>query len=180
MSKRSAALLLPFVLAACAPSLTAPNASTADGLFLQAATGSNLFEIQSSQVALQKSNTPAIRTYAQQMINEHTTAQNEVAALASARRVPLPPALPPELQLKVTTLSGLNGAEFDAAYIREQTLSHQLTVSVFQNEQTAGRDAGVLAFANKNLPLIQRHLQEIQSLGGGAPAGQSAGHSGGH
>ncbi|WP_102125898.1 DUF4142 domain-containing protein [Deinococcus planocerae] len=176
MLKRSAALLLPFALAACAPSMMAPNASTADGLFLQAVTGSNLFEIQSSQVALQKSNTAAVRAYAQQMINEHTTAQNQVAALAAARRVPLPTALPPELQLKVTTLSGLNGADLDAAYIREQILSHQFTVSIFQNQQTAGRDAEVVAFANQNLPLIQRHLQEAQALGGGAAPAGHAGH----
>lgn len=176
MLKRSAALLLPFVLAACAPSMMAPNASTADGLYLQAVTGSNLFEIQSSQVALQKSNTPAVRAYAQQMISDHTTAQNQVAALAAARRVPLPPALPPELQLKVNTLSGLSGAAFDAAYIQEQTLGHQFTVSIFQNELTAGRDAEVVAFANQNLPTIQQHLQAAQALGSGAAPAGHLGH----
>lgn len=175
MLKRSA-LLLPFALAACAPSMMTPNAGNADGLFLQAVTGSNLFEIQSSQVALQKSTTPAVRAYAQQMIGEHTTAQNQVAALAAARRVPLPPTLPPELQLKVNTLSGLSGAAFDAAYIQEQILSHQFTVSIFQNELTAGRDAQVVAFANQNLPLIQRHLQEAQALGGGAAPAGHLGH----
>ncbi|BDP40548.1 hypothetical protein DAETH_05170 [Deinococcus aetherius] len=173
MLKRSAALLLPFALAACAPSMMAPNASNVDGLYLQAVTGSNLFEIQSSQVALQKSNTPAVRAYAQQMINEHTVAQNQVAALAAARRVPLPPALPPELQLKVNTLSGLSGAAFDAAYLREQAVSHLFTVTIFQNELTGGKDAQVVAFANQNLPLIQRHLQEAVALGGStSPAGQ--------
>lgn len=55
-------LMLPLVLSSCAPALTAPNASGADGLFPQAVTGSNLFEIQSSRVALTTSTTPAVRS----------------------------------------------------------------------------------------------------------------------
>lgn len=78
MPKRPAVLLLPLFLAGCAPSMLAPNAGSADGLFLQAVTGSNLLEIQSSQVALQKSNTAAVPASAQQTFSEHTTAQNQL------------------------------------------------------------------------------------------------------
>ncbi|MPY66331.1 DUF4142 domain-containing protein [Deinococcus sp. SDU3-2] len=162
MLRSSALVLLPLALGSC--TMMAPNATTVDGLFLQSVTGSNLFEIQSSQVALNRSTNAQVRTFAQQMINEHTTAQAQVAALASARGVPLPKALPPELQLKVNTLNTLTGSAFDVAYLREQVLGHQFTISIFQNEQTAGRDAGVVAFATQNLPLIERHFQEAQTL----------------
>ena len=164
MLRRSALILLPLALGACAPSLLYPNAGTADGLFLQAATGSNLFEIQSSQLALTKSNTAAIRAFAQQMITDHTTAQNQVNTLAASRNVPLPRVLPPELQLKITTLNTLSGAAFDAAYAREQVLGHQLSISLHQNEQTAGRDPAVVAYAAEKLPVITAHLQEAQAL----------------
>lgn len=163
MRKRTT-LLLPLVLSACAPALTAPNASGADGLFLQAVTGSNLFEIQSSRVALSASTTPAVRSYAQMLLDDHLAARNQVAALALTRGVPLPKALPPELQLKVVTLSGLNSAAFDAAYLQEQVLAHQLTLSLIQNERTAGRDPSVTAFAERQAPVIQGHLQRARTL----------------
>lgn len=173
MLRRPAALLAPLLLASCAPSLLAPNANTADGLFLQAVTGSNLFEIQSAQVALTKSNTQAVRAYAQRMIEDHTAAQNQVTALATTRNVPLPRVLPPELQLKITTLNSLGGAAFDAAYARENVVSHQLTVSILQNEQTAGQDPAVVAFATQQLPVVVAHLAAAQALVVPAPAPQA-------
>ncbi|GAA5514611.1 hypothetical protein Dcar01_03367 [Deinococcus carri] len=167
-------LLLPLVLASCAPSMLAPNASTTDGLFLQAATGSNLFEVQAAQVALGKTTSDAVRAYAQHMVNDHTNAQNQVAALATRKGVPLPKMLPPELQLKINTLSGMSGAAFDAAYAREMVVSHQLTVSIMQNEQAAGKDADVVALANQQLPIITQHLAEAQALPGGTAPAPSA------
>lgn len=170
MLRRPAVFLVPLVLASCAPSMMAPNASTIDGLFLQANTGSNLFEIQTSQVALGKSSNDAVRAYAQRMISEHTTAQNQVNALAAARGVPLPKVLPPELQIKVGTLSTLSGAAFDTAYLNEQVVGHQATLSVLLNEQTAGQDAAVVALAAQLQPIVTDHLAQAQALGGTAPS----------
>lgn len=170
MLRRPAVFLVPLVLASCAPSMMAPNASTIDGLFLQANTGSNLFEIQTSQVALSKSSNDAVRAYAQRMISEHTAAQNQVNTLAAARGVPLPKVLPPELQIKVNTLSTLSGAAFDTAYLNEQVVGHQATLSVLLNEQTAGQDAAVVALAAQLQPIVTDHLVQAQALGGTAPS----------
>ncbi len=166
--KHRAALLLPLALASCAPMMGGMAADPAtlspDALFEQAAAGSNLFEIQTSQLALSKSASAAVKGFAQQMINDHTNAQTQLAALAKAQGVPLPTMLPPDLQLKVVALSGLDGAAFDAAYIQEQTLGHQLAVSVFQNELAAGKNADTKNLATALLPAITMHLQEIQAL----------------
>ncbi|MFC4425286.1 DUF4142 domain-containing protein [Deinococcus navajonensis] len=170
MRKLAALIFAPVLLASCAPSMMAPNASSVDGLFLQAVTGSNLFEIQSSQVALTKTNTPAVRAYAQMLIDHHTMAQGQVNTLAASRRVLLPKVLPPELQLKVSTLANLNGASFDAAFLQEQVVAHQMGLSLMQNELTAGKDAAVMALATQQTPVIQQHLQQAQTLLGTAPA----------
>ncbi|ADV67516.1 DUF4142 domain-containing protein [Deinococcus maricopensis] len=170
MKKHALFLLAPLTLAACAPMMMAPNATTVDGLYMQAAAGGNLFEIQSSQVALKNSTSDAVRAFAQQMIADHTTAQNQLTALAAARGVPLPTQLPPELQLKVTSLSGLTGAAFDAAYAQEQVVSHQLNLSVQQNELTAGKDADVRAYAQAQVPIIQQHLEHARTLPGATAA----------
>lgn len=164
MRKLSPLLLAPLLLASCAPSMMAPNAGTTDGLFLQAITGSNLFEIQSSQVALNRSTTPALKAYAQHLIDDHTAAQAQVATLAAARGVPLPKVLPPELLLKVNTLSTLSGPAFDTAYLQEQVLAHQFTLSLLQNEQTAGKDAAVVALAAQKVPVIREHLAQAQAM----------------
>ncbi|THF69739.1 DUF4142 domain-containing protein [Deinococcus sp. Arct2-2] len=142
-----------------------PDASTVDGLFLQAVTGSNLFEIQSSQAILTKSNSAAVKAYAQRMIDHHTAAQAQVVTVAAPRGVTVPPMLPPDLQLEVTALNELPAsAPVDQAYLKEQVLGHQLALSILQNQQTAGKDAGVTALATDQVPVVTQHLQEAQAL----------------
>ncbi|MFC6663470.1 DUF4142 domain-containing protein [Deinococcus multiflagellatus] len=68
------------------------------------------------------------------------------------------------MQLKVSALSGLNAAAFDAAYLQEQVVAHQMTLSLIQNERTAGKDAEVVALANAQAPIIQQHLDQAQAL----------------
>lgn len=167
--KRLTPLLLPALLASCSPAMMSmgspTNASTVDGLFLQAITGSNLFEIQSSQAILTKSNSAAVKAYAQKMIDHHTAAQAQVATVAAPRGVPLPTMLPPDLQLKVTALNELPAtAAVDQAYLQEQVLGHQLALSLLKNQQTSGKDAGVTALAKDQEPVVTQHLQEAQTL----------------
>ncbi|GGR37282.1 DUF4142 domain-containing protein [Deinococcus ruber] len=161
--KLSAALL---AFASCAPMLSADPATlnNPDLQFAQAATGSNLFEIQSSQLAVTHSSSDAVKAFAQMLIADHTAAQASLAPLADAQHIPLPTVLPPDKQLKVVALGSLNGADFDAAFIKEQTLAHQLTLSVLQNELSAGVNADLKGYATAQVPVITMHLNTVAAL----------------
>ncbi len=89
ISKYAAALVIAAVGAAGVSALaqttqpTQPaqgsvSAQSVDSLFLQAATAGNAFEIETSKLALQKSNNAAIKAFAQRMIDDHTKAQQSV------------------------------------------------------------------------------------------------------
>ncbi|WP_407571841.1 DUF4142 domain-containing protein [Deinococcus altitudinis] len=164
--KRFAALVIPLALASCAPMLSADpvTLNNPDVQFAQAATGSNLFEIQSSQLALTNSSSAPLKTFAQMLITDHQNAQTQLASLATAQHLPLPTVLPPDKQLKVIALGTLNGAAFDAAYIREQTLAHQLALSVLQNELSAGMNADLKGYATAQVPVITMHLTTVTAL----------------
>lgn len=165
--KHFLALLIPLTLASCAPLMSVVDPAvlnTPDVQFAQAATGSNLFEIQSSQLALTHSSSTSIQAFAQSMIADHTNAQTQLASLATAQHLPLPSTLPPDKQLKVLALSALNGADFDAAYIKEQTLAHQLALSVLQNELSAGVNTDLKGYATAQVPVVTAHLTAVTAL----------------
>ncbi len=172
MKKTLMVLLLPLALAACAPAATDPNVeanmASVDVQYMQATTGSNMFEIMSSQLALQpgKSNSDAVKAYAQQMITDHQKAQGQLNTLAANKKVPLPAVLPPDLQVKVNTLSTLSGADFDTAYAKEQLLGHQLALSIQQNELQSGQDADAKAYASAQVPVVSMHLDMAKALPG--------------
>jgi predicted outer membrane protein len=60
------------------PASGTSTTQSVDSLFLQAATAGNAFEVETSRLALQKSNNNAIKAFAQRMIDDHTKAQQSV------------------------------------------------------------------------------------------------------
>jgi putative membrane protein len=66
-------------------------------------------EIRSSELALQKSQTAAVKQFAQMMINDHTTASKNLMAAADQDGVTVPAEMLPKHASQVKALSGADG-----------------------------------------------------------------------
>jgi putative membrane protein len=156
-------------LASCARTPPPPpdlnNALLAPGFLAQAASGDQ-FEIQSSQLALQMSQNPAVRNFANTMITDHTRlSQAMAAAAASARLQPPAPTLLPAQQAALDQLRGTAaGYAFDSAYQQAQISGHQQALTLFQNYVTSGDLPAIRAAASSAIPTIQSHLAMAQGL----------------
>ncbi|AVS78602.1 DUF305 domain-containing protein [Paracidovorax avenae] len=139
----------------------------ADKSFLDDAAHNGHAEVKSSQLALQKARNPKVRTFAQQMVDDHTQANQELAALAAGKnvRVPEGPSLIQEGKLKL--LGTADGADFDKRYMESMGLqAHRDTIELFEKGARDARDPEVKAFAQKTLPKLQQHLEMAQQVGG--------------
>jgi putative membrane protein len=58
--------------------------------------------------------------------------------------------------------------DFDAAYVGAQVAAHQEAVALFSNYSSNGDNPPLVAFARRTLPTLERHLVEIQAVGGGS------------
>jgi putative membrane protein len=146
-----------------------PAVSPADQQFAAQAGASDQFEIQSSQLALQKSHNSRVRAFAQHMIDAHTQTTQQLTGIASGKGLTLAPALDQQQQQMLTDLQGLNNSRaFDRAYLHDQVVGHEAAVQVFQTEISGGQDDQMKAFAQQTLPAIEDHLKSAQRLGGRA------------
>lgn len=138
------------------------NAS-ADQAYVQNAAASDMFEIETSKLALQKAAMPSVKTYAQMMIDEHTKSTNELkAACCSGAAIPAP--LPADKQAKVDALKNLSGAEFDRQYLADQRSGHQETLAKV-NAYLAAAPAGPLKdHASKVTGVVQKHLNSLEKI----------------
>ena len=130
------------------------------------AASSDMFEIQSSQLALQASQSPAVRSFANLMIAHHqATTQNLVAAAQGAGLTPPPPTLLPMHQQMLDQLRAAGtGTNFDAAYKQAQIKSHQEALTLMQNYASQGDLPPLRDFATRTSPIIQQHLAQAQTL----------------
>jgi putative membrane protein len=138
--------------------------ASADMAYVQNAATSDMFEIQTSQLALEKAAMPSIKTYAQMMIDEHGKSSAELKAAAGQAGIPTPPALPADKQAKVNALRSLSGAEFDRQYLANQRSGHQETLAKV-NAYLAAAPAGPLKdHASKLTGVVQKHLNSLEKI----------------
>ena len=166
--------LLPLVACSSSQSTTPaplapmqqPQVSAQDQNFAMTAAASDQFEIQSAQVALQKSRNPAVKRFAQHMIDDHTKTAQLLMAMAQAKGMPIQPTLNADEQTMLTGLQNAQARAFDGLYWRDAVTSHQAAVAAFQGEANDGYNADIKSFAQQNLPTVQQHLAMAQRQGG--------------
>jgi putative membrane protein len=148
---------------ASAPGFAA-GLSSADHKFIDEAAAGGMAEVEEGQLAQQKASSNDVRQFASQMVTDHTQANDELKQIAQSKGI-TPPSHPTRAERRAEDgLKKLSGAEFDRHYAREQVQDHQKTVALFRKQADSGQDAQLKAFAQKYLPILQRHLDMAQSL----------------
>ena len=135
-----------------------------DRQFIVKAAQSDMTEIKTSQLALQRSRDSKIREFAQMMITQHTQSSSKLKPIASQKGVKLPTTLGADNTALLTQLTKLSGVEFDRAYMKGQAQGHSKTQAVYQKELKQGQDPDAQAFASQILPIVQDHLRMADEL----------------
>jgi putative membrane protein len=141
-----------------------PPLSDQDQQFLIKASYSNLAEVDAGTLASTKGANAGIKMFGEMMVEDHTTAENELKMIADSNQVSVPGAPDSAHQAMKAKLMALSGNAFDTTYIGGQVIDHQTTVTLFQTEISSGQSERVIAYANKYLPKIQMHLVMADSL----------------
>lgn len=142
-----------------------PDLTDTDETFVERAARANLTEVEFGELASQQATDPAVRAFAQQMIDEHTTAQNELKTIADKYDdVDWPTGMDEQHRQLRETLTSLTGYPFDSAYMVSQVMDHENTRALFQNAVDDADEPEVKAYATKYLPHIEQHLTEATQI----------------
>jgi putative membrane protein len=144
--------------------------ATAD--FVKEAATSDMFEIQSSQLA-QERGSAAEKPFAATMIKDHQKTSDELKAMVSGGdlKAELPTALDSSHQSQLDKLKSLNGADFSSRYDSDQLSGHKDAVSLFERYAKGGDNPKLKDWADKTLPVLRHHLEMAQNLAAGKTVG---------
>jgi putative membrane protein len=137
--------------------------TTAD--FVKEVAISDMFEIEASKLAQDKGNAPE-KTFASQMVSDHTKTSTELKGLVSSGKVKaeLPTALDSGHQSKFDKLKGEGGKDFSSDFDSMQVSAHKDAVSLFERYAKGGDNADLKNWAGKTLPALKHHLEMAQNL----------------
>jgi putative membrane protein len=151
--------------------LDTPALSDQDKDFMTNGALGGMFEVQESKLAVDKTATDGIKQFANQMIDDHTAANKQLAKLAGDKSVTIPTELEKSQQKQIDDLTQLSGADFDKQYVKDQLDAHKGAVKLFQKEIDDGQDSDVKQFATRMLPILQHHLAMVEALQSGNTLG---------
>jgi putative membrane protein len=132
--------------------------------FANKAGPAGLFEIQSSQLALQKSQNADIKAFAQKMIDDHTKAADDLKAAAAKDGVTVPATLDADGTTNLQKLQGAKAADFDALYVQLQTDAHLAAVALYAGYAQNGAAGAIKDHATATLPTLKMHYEMVLKL----------------
>jgi len=153
-----------------------------DADFMVKAASGGMMEVELGHMALQKATNPKVKKFAQQMVDDHTKANEELKALAAKKNITLPTTPGDEAQEHINELAKYSGAEFDKEYLELMHKDHQEDLDLFKEAAEDAEDAEVKAFAAKTLPVLQTHHQMAEQMEKGTAKNAKSGkaHTGAH
>jgi len=142
-------------------SMTGAAPKTAD--FVTEAAASDMFEIESSKLAATKTEGD-IRSFANQMVTDHTKTTTQLKPLAQQSHVTMPTKMSAAQRGMLDKLRKLNGRDFANQYMDDQVSAHKDAVSLFQRYSSGGDNTQLKSWAGQTVPALQHHLDMAQGL----------------
>lgn len=107
--------------------------TSGDKDFIQDVAQANMAEIELSRLAAQRASNPAVKRFAEMMIDDHTKAGDKLKTIASENGVDWPTELDRSHRSKLDDLSKKEGADFDKAYMDAMVSDHKDVVDKLES-----------------------------------------------
>jgi putative membrane protein len=146
------------------------NPTVGDQAFLTQAAYGGLAEVTLGQLATKKGGSESIREFGSHMVNDHSSANQELVALAKSKGMTPPTAPDPGRQATATALGTLEGTNFDYQYVQQQLMEHQVALALYRAEAQSGTDPAIRQFAAKWAPALEAHAASLRPLAGNVAA----------
>ena len=128
-----------------------------DRAFMMQAGKDGMMEMHMGQMAQKQGQSAEVKKLGKMIETDHKKANSQLMALAEKKGVKL------DTDHK---MDKLDGSDFDQAWLAQMVKDHNKDIAAFQTQAKNGVDADLKNFANKTLPVLQKHLKAVQDLQG--------------
>lgn len=163
--KKALIPMVAIVLAAGSFTAKAETSQMTKDFVNKAAVG-NMFEIESSRVALETSHNDPTKEFAQEMIDAHGEAgQNMKEAVAeSGTGITLPADLDAKHEDKLAALKAADETQIDGQYLKMQNEAHEMSIKLYEDYASNGDNEALKTYAAETLPVLKDHKKHLEGL----------------
>jgi putative membrane protein len=135
-----------------------------DAAFLIDAYSYGLMIIRYSELAFEKAQSPAAKSFAEQSASWHKKLNNEIEQMAQHKEVVLPDAEGEDVQHYFDKLNKLSSAQFEKEYLQVLSDIQDNMIKQYQIASDEALDMNMRNWASQTLPYMQAHAQAVSEL----------------
>jgi predicted outer membrane protein len=139
--------------------------SSGDEKILKDMAMADMAEVEGGKLAQSKSQNADVKSFAQQMIDDHSQNLTQVQALAQARGVTLPTEPDAKHKAMAAKLEKLSGDAFDKAYMKDAGVQdHKAVHAKLMTAAKKAKDPELKALVEKTEPVVAQHLKSAEQM----------------
>lgn len=135
-----------------------------DSDFMTKAASGGMLEVELGRLVAQRGATSEGKQFGQQMVDDHTKANEELKALAAQMNITLPTTLGEDHREVLDDVTDEKGVDMDKKYLQEMVKDHEEDVKEYTEASVRATDPDIKAFAAKNVPVLKEHLSMAQRM----------------
>jgi len=138
--------------------------ANADREFITKSTQGSLAEVELGKIALQKSQNPEVRQFAQKMVEDHNKMIEDMKPAASRIGSEMPTTVNAKQRQEADRLRSLSEDTFDKEYIATMVADHHKDLKEFTDEESRTTDPNLKDTVTKGKQVIRMHTQMIDEI----------------
>lgn len=140
------------------------SVTESDSKFMVEAADGGMAEVQMGEIASREGVDKRVKEFGDMMQKDHMKANDELKKLAKDKNVTLPASISENNMDNKHKLMQKTGKDFDKTYINMMVDDHEKDIKEFKNAAEKCNDADVKAWAEKTLPVLQKHLDSAKAI----------------
>lgn len=133
--------------------------------FVKKAAASDMYEMESSAIALRKARSANVRAFAEMMVRDHRQTTQSVAAAAQKAGVQAgSPMLEAPQRQMIAQLEAAPAASFDRLYVAQQLKAHNMALALHEGYAATGDNAALRTVATSAIPIVRGHLAQLEKM----------------
>jgi putative membrane protein len=135
-----------------------------DGGWVSEAAGMSATEIALAGLAERRATSSEVKMLAAELRRDHTASSEELKGLATRKQWAFPQSIDTLHAQALQALDRSQSSEFDRAYVDAMVASHEKALASFRIAATSAGDPELKAWAAKQLPTLEEHLEHARRL----------------
>jgi putative membrane protein len=141
-----------------------PGDQYGDVAFVQDTIENDAAQVQMSQLAQTKSQSPDVQQFGEKMVQAHNDLTNQLKPVAKQLGVNDNKGPSKKDKQQVAQLEALSGPDFDTAYLTAMAKEQQKSLKEFKDEENNARSPGLQQAAKQDEPVLSQHYETLQKL----------------